>query len=76
MVTTGETVTAVPLTTAPTALSTLPVPPVNTPVSVVEVPAVIVAAPRVKLVIAGAGTTVTVVCEVTAVPAALVTVRV
>jgi len=43
---------------------------------VVEVPAVIVAAPRVKLVIAGAGTTVTVVCEVTAVPAALVTVRV
>jgi hypothetical protein len=42
----------------------LPVPPVNTAVSVVEVPVTIVAAPGVKLVIAGAGTTVTVVVEV------------
>jgi len=48
----------------------------NTPVNVVEVPAVIEAAPGVKLVITGAGTTVTVVCAVTDVPAEFVTVRV
>jgi hypothetical protein len=76
VVTDGETLTAVPLVTVPTALLTLPVPPVKTPVNVVEVPAVIVAAAEVKLVMAGAGTTVTVACWVTAVPAALVTVRV
>jgi hypothetical protein len=72
----GDTVTAVPLITAPTLLSTLPVPLLNTPVKVVEVPAVIVPARAEKLVITGAATTVTVVCLVTAVPAAFVTVSV
>jgi hypothetical protein len=57
-------------------LLTLPVPPVKTDVSVVEVPAVMVAAAGVKLVIAGAGITVTVVWDVTEAPAALVTVSV
>jgi hypothetical protein len=54
-------VTAVPLVTVPTLLSTLPVPLLKTAVKVVEVPAVIVEAAEVKLVIRGAGTTVTVV---------------
>ena len=48
----------------------------NTAVSLVEVPAVIVAAREVKLVITGAGTTVTMAWAVTEVPAAFVTVRV
>ena len=76
MVNAGETVTAVPLVTAPMLLSTLPVPLLNTPVKVVDVPAVIVAAAAVKLVIVGAATTVNVTCLVTAVPAAFVTVSV
>jgi hypothetical protein len=62
----GETDTAVPLVTAPTPLLTLPVPPLNTPVRVVELPAVIVDAADVKLVIAGAGTTVRVAAFVVA----------
>ena len=76
MVDAGVTGAAVPLVTAPTPLSTLPVPLLKTPVKVVEVPAVIVAAAEVKLVMAGAATTVTVTCLVTDVFAALVTVRV
>lgn len=58
MVAVGETVTAVPLLTAPTPLLTLPVPLLNIPVKVVEDPEVIVAAAAVKLVMLGAGTTV------------------
>ena len=76
MVTAGETVTAVPLVTAPTLLLTLPVPPLNTAVKVVEPPTVIIAAAGVKLVIAGAATTVTVTCFVAVVFAAFVTVKV
>jgi len=76
VVVTGETVTAMPLVTAPTPLLTLPVPLLNTPVNVVEVPAVIVAAAEVKLVMAGAATTVTVAWLVTFAPAAFDTVRV
>jgi hypothetical protein len=76
VVTAGETVTAVPLVTAPTLLFTLPVPPLNTAVKVVEPPAVIVAAAGVKLAIAGAATTVTVTCFVAVVLAAFVTVKV
>jgi hypothetical protein len=75
----GETFTAVPLVMAFTPLLTVAVPPgpaLNTAVSVVEFPAVMLASPAVKLVITGTGTTVTVAVEVTAVPAALVTVRV
>ena len=53
----GETDAPVPLVTVPTALLTLPVPPENTPVSVVEVPAVMIGAAAVKLVNAGAATT-------------------
>ena len=55
--TAGETDAPSPLVTAPTELLTLPVPPLNTPVSVVEPPAVIVGAAAVKLLIAGAATT-------------------
>jgi hypothetical protein len=74
----GETLTGVPLVTAPTPLLMLPVPPVNTAVSVVEVPVTMMAAPGVKLVMAGAGTTVTVVVKVAVagVVAAFVTVSV
>jgi hypothetical protein len=72
----GETLTGVPLVTAPTPWSTLPVPPLNIAVRVVELPVTIVATPDVKLVIAGAGTTVTRAVLVTAVPAAFVTVSV
>lgn len=54
----GETVTGVPLVTAPTPLSMLPVPPVKIAVSVVELPVTMVEAAGVKLVIAGSGTTV------------------
>ena len=67
---------AVPLVTVPMLWSTEPVPPVNTPVRVVLVPVVMVGAAAVKLVMAGAATTVTVAVCVTLVPAALVTVRV
>jgi len=56
----GDTVTGVPLTTAPTLLLMLPVPLTNTGVNVVECPAVIEADPETKLVTAGAGNTVTV----------------
>ena len=76
MVDAGETGIAVPLVTVPTLLSTLPVPLLKTPVKVVEVPAVIVANAAEKLVITGAGTTVTVTCFVTDVFAVLVTVSV
>jgi len=72
----GVMFTGVPLVTEPTPLLTLPVPLLNTAVKVVELPETIVAAPGVKLVITGAGTTVTVACLVTLAPAALVTVRV
>jgi hypothetical protein len=72
----GEMFTGVPLVTAPTPLSTLPVPLLNTAVRVVEFPETIVANPGVKLVIVGAGTTVTVACLVTKAPAVLVTVSV
>jgi len=72
----GVTVTGVPLATAPTPLLIVPVPPENTAVSIVELPAVIVFAPGVKLLIVGAGTTVTVTVADTEVPALLVTVRV
>ena len=72
----GETLTGVPLVTAPTPLLTLPVPPVNTAVRVVEFPETMVEAPGVKLVIAGAATTVTVTCLVTVAPAVFMTVRV
>ena len=72
----GETVTAVPLVIAPTLLLTLPVPPLKTAVKVVDPPAVIIAAAGVKLVIAGAATTVTVTCLVAVEFAALVTVKV
>lgn len=65
-----------PLVTAPTPLSMLPVPPVNAAVSVVEPPTEIIAAPCVKLVIAGAATTVTVTCFVAVVFAVFVTVKV
>ena len=76
VVATGEMLTGVPLVTAPTPLSMLPVPLLNTAVSVVEFPETIVANPGVKLVIVGAGTTVTVACLVTDAPAELVTVSV
>jgi hypothetical protein len=55
---------------------TLPVPFVNVAVRVVEVPAVIAATPVTKLVMAGAGTTVTVTCLVAVAPAVFVTVNV
>jgi hypothetical protein len=74
----GDTVTPVPLVTAPTPWSTLPVPLLNTGVSVVELPETIVVGVAVKLVITGAATTVTVAVAVTetGVVAALVTVSV
>ena len=64
--------------TAPTALLILAVPSAKTAVRLTACPAVIVPAADTKLVIAGAGTTVTVTvtADVTAVPAALVTVNV
>jgi hypothetical protein len=71
----GVTVTGVPLITAPMPLLIVPVPPENTAVSEVELAAVIVLAPAEKLVIAGAGTTVTVTVADTE-PALLVTVNV
>ena len=46
----GETVTAVPLVTAPTLWSTLPVPLEKTAVRVVEAPAVMVLLAAAKLV--------------------------
>ena len=51
---------AVPLVTVPMLWFTAPVPPVKTPVRVVLVPVVMVAFVAVKLVMAGAATTVTV----------------
>jgi hypothetical protein len=78
VVTVGEMFTGVPLMTAPTPWSTLPVPLLNTAVSVVGLPETMVADPGVKLVIVGAGTTVTVTVAVveTGVVATLVTVSV
>jgi hypothetical protein len=72
----GEILTGVPLVTAPTPLVMLPVPLGNTAVRVVEVPDTIVDNAGVKLVITGAGTTVTVACLVTVTPTVLVTVSV
>jgi hypothetical protein len=71
----GETVTAVPLVTAPTLWSTLPVPLEKTAVRVVEAPAVMVLLAAAKLVMEGAAATVTVTSAV-AVPVELVTVSV
>ena len=68
------TVTGVPLITGPTLLSMEPVPPEKTAVRVVEFPGVTAGAPAVKLVIAGAATTVTVAVAVADVPALFVTV--
>ncbi len=76
MVEAGDTVTGVPLVTAPTLLSTLPVPLLNVAVKVVEVPAVMIAAAETKPVMAGAGTTVTVTCLVAVAEAVFVTVKV
>ena len=67
--------TAVPVVTAPTLLLTEPV-PTNTPVRVVDVPAGRVVFAAAKLVIDGAGTTVTVAAAVTDAPVELVTVSV
>jgi hypothetical protein len=72
----GATVTAVPLVTVPRALSMLPVPLANVGVNVAEPPTVIVVGLATKLLIVGAGTIVTVAVDVTAVPAAFVTVNV
>jgi len=74
----GETFTGVPLVTAIAPGVIEPVPPVNTAVSVVELPVTIVANAGVKLVIAGAGTTVTIAVNVVVagVVAAFVTVSV
>ena len=72
----GVTVLATAVATVPTALSTAPVPLAKTAVREVLSPAVRVAFAAEKLVMVGAGTTVTVVWRVVAVPAALVTVRV
>jgi len=72
----GFTLTLVPVT-VPTPLSMLRLAsPVAVQESVAEPPAVISAAEAVKLAIAGVPTTVTVAVAVTAVPAALVAVRV
>ena len=78
MVDVGEILTGVPLVTAIAPGLIVPVPPANTAVNVVEFPVTIVAAPGVKLVIAGAGTTVTVAVKVVVagVVAAFVTVSV
>jgi hypothetical protein len=54
----------------------LPVPLLNTAVRVEELPETIVADPGTKLVITGAGTTVTVASFVTTLPAVFVTVSV
>jgi hypothetical protein len=72
----GVTWTALPLVAEPTLLSIEPLPPENTPVSVVDFPGVTADAPAVKLVIVGAGTTVTVTVAVIEVPALFVTVSV
>lgn len=72
----GEMVIGAPLVADPTPLSILPVPRVNTAVSVVEAPEVMVVDPATKLVIVGAGTTVTVAVAVVVSPAVLLTVRV
>lgn len=69
----GLTGTDVPLVTEMLPGVTTPVPFANTAVRLVLFPLVIVAEVAVKLVIVGAGSTVTVAWEVTAVPAALVT---
>ncbi len=72
----GDTLTATPLVTEIAPGLMTPEPLENTGAREVEVPEEIVVAPAVKLVITGAGTTVTVVCAVTKVPAAVVTVSV
>jgi hypothetical protein len=72
----GEADAGVLEATAPNALSILAVPPAKTAVRSTACPAVIVPAADTKLVISGAGTTVTVTADVTAVPIALVAVKV
>jgi len=72
----GVTVTGIPLVTTPKAWSMLPVPPEKTAVKEVDVPAVMGFGVAVKLVMAGAATTVTLTDWVTEVPAELVTVSV
>jgi len=77
VVTVGLTGTEFPLVTEMLPGVMTPVPPANTAVRVVPPPpAVIVDAADVKLVIVGAGYTVTVACCVIAVPTGGVTVRV
>lgn len=76
MVVAGVRLTGAPLVTEIAPGLMTPLPYENTEVREVEVPAVIVVAPAVKLAITGAGTIVTVVCAVTKVPAAFVTVSV
>jgi hypothetical protein len=69
-------VTPTPLVTLPTVLSIVPVPLLKTAVRVEVPPEVTAVGFAVKLVMAGAATTVTVAWEVMEVPAALVTVSV
>ena len=72
----GVTVVGIPPLTAPMPLSIAPAPFAKTAVNVVELPLVIIDDPAVKLVITGAGTTVTVTFAVTLVPNEFVTVSV
>ena len=76
MVDTGETELATLDVTVPTPLLILAVPSAKTAVKLTLSPKVIVSGAVTKLAIVGAGTTVTVTVDVTAVPAALVTVTV
>ena len=76
MVDVGETDLATPDITVPTLLSILAVPLVNTGVKLTLPPRVMVAEAVTKLVIDGAGTTVTVTVDVTVLPTPLVAVNV
>jgi hypothetical protein len=76
VVTVGFTVRTLPLVTAPMPLSIDPVPFTNVGVKVAGAPAVIVVGLATKLLIEGAGTTVTVAVAVTNAPAVFVTVKV
>src|SRR5215471_2223138 len=76
MVATGVIVTGTPLLTGMAPGLIEPVPFEKTAVRAVEAPAEICAAPAVKLVMTGGGTTDTLACAVTKVPAPLVTVSV
>ena len=72
----GETDVGALEVTAPTPLSILAVPSAKTAVRSTACHAVMVSAADTKLVVSGAGTTVTVTADVTEVPAALVAVKV